>query len=309
VAIVASPAVKNQLLSIKRVYCIARDLYAPKADEASRIIAVVLFDYVAESALKTLLWNLPSTKAKPKKDPTFPDLWDKVDELSGEGPLPLKFEIMSLHDLRNLTQHRKAVPSSEDVHQHTTHVASFLRHVFSKFFELDFDTLTLSSLVLDPRLRAQLEAAETHLVAGRHREAVEEAAKALHKAGQMAGDVTGIGRDGAWTYFSLSASHGWNQFSRDQQQVLERIGSWIDGLTRQLQEALWALAVGGDWAGYMSYRAVAPLVLLSLSESVDVIHKVDVYSEEQARAVLDYALNQILRLQGMGALLSPVEEE
>jgi hypothetical protein len=312
-AILASPAIQSQLLTVKHLHWIVRDLYAPKADEASRIIAVVLLDYVVESTLKTLLWNLPSEKAKPKRDPNFPDLWDAVDDLSQDGPLPLKAEIMSLHELRRLTQHRNAVPSPEDVHDHTTHVASFLRNVFSKFFNLDLDGLTLASLVLDPGLRGQLESAEAHLVAGRQREAVEEAAKALYKAVRIAGDVAGVARNAAWNVFRISASRGWNQFSREQQRVLETIASWIDSLTGQLQETLRALAVGTDWASYMRYRAIAPRVFSTFGPTPDgtlnVVHNKDDYSEEEARAVFDYAVNHVLRLEAMGALPGPAQEE
>lgn len=342
-AIVATPAINSQLLTIKQLHWIVRDLYAAKTDEASRIIAVILLDYVAESTLKTLLSNLPSTKPKPKKDPSFPDLWAKVDELSGEEPLPLKFEIRSLHELRNLTQHRNAVPSIENVRDHSAYVLAFLRRVFSQFFELEFDDLTLASRVLDPALRAQLEAAETHLVAGRRREAVEEAAKALHKATWMAGDLAGVGHREPWTQqltqLTISSPPGWtsrylagigrqrdrtyphtpslfgrDDFSPAQREVLNHIVEWMQGLTEQLAETLRALAVGGDWAAYMRFRAVAPHVSLTSGPTGNdlaskVAHRIDDYSEEQATAVFHYALDQILRLQAMGALPGPQEEE
>lgn len=308
----ATPDITAQLVRIKHTFQSA-NTFATKADPASRVVATILMDYVAESALKTVYCAHPTT-APTAKEVTFPELLKAVATVTGTPPtLPLQSEIGNLHRQRNDTQHRNLVPSAEDVPRHAAYVEAFLRDLFTRFFAVDFDTLTLASLILDPGLRDQLESAEAHLVAGRHREAVEEAAKALHKAGRMAGDVAGVAHQGAWTFFMTSTSSGWNEFSRGQQQVLQNIGSGIGSLTAQLQETLRALAVGGDWEAYMRYRQIAPRVFLTFGPTADglvnVDHNRDDYSKEEARAVFDYALNHILRLEAMGALSRPTEEE
>lgn len=309
----ATPDITAQLMRIKHTFQVA-STFAARGDPVNRVVATILMDYVAESALKTVHWAHPATAPAAKEAITFPELLKAVADLTGAPPaLPLRLEIGNVHAQRNLTQHRNLTPSPEDVSKNGAYVEAFLRDLFTRFFAVDFDTLTLASLVSDPGLRGQLESAETHLVAGRHREAVEEAAKALHKAGRMAGDVAGVAHQGAWTFFMTSTSSGWNEFSRGQQQVLQNIGSGIGRLTAQLQEALRALAVGGDWGAYMRYRQIAPRVFLTFGPTADglvnVDHNRDDYSKEEARAVFDYALNHILRLEAMGALSRPTEQE
>lgn len=303
-----TPDITAQLVRIKHTFQSA-NTFATRPDPASRVVATILMDYVAESALKTVYWTHPAT-APTAREVAFPELMRAVAALTGTPPtLPLQSEMGNLHRQRNDTQHRNLVPSAEDVPRHAAYVEAFLRDLFTRFFAVDFDTLTLASLVGDPELRVQLEAAESHLVGQRYRQAVEEASIALHDAIWMAGDVTGVAQNGAHLDFLAWAPGDWHDFSPAQQEVLREIVDWSQRHTARLQEALRALALGGDWADYMRYRTIAPDVFLTGNKSVNVIHKKDEYSEQQARAVLDYALNQILRLEALGALPAPREEE
>lgn len=304
--IVVTPAIERQLLTIKQVHGIVRDQYATKADEASRIMAVALLDYVAESALKTLLWNLPSRKPKPKKDPNFPDLWQTVDDLSGDAPLPLKFEIMSLHDLRRLTQHRNAVPSSEDVRDHTTHVAAFLRRVFSQFFGLNFDTLSLSALVTDGELRAHLEAAERLMANHQYVDAVGESALAVFKALRVR-----LPKLIRHSWFSPSSIRGFAEwhgaFSPQQAEFLEGLAKDLSNLMDEWDEKICVLAFGLDYRSYIRYKAFAPRLFWTMEGSIHVQHLKDDYTPDEAATAFDYALTHILGLESIGAVAAPSE--
>jgi hypothetical protein len=296
--------VRAQLVRIKHIFQMATT-FAARADPASRVVATILMDYVAESALKTVYWAHPATAPTAKEAIKFPELLNAVADLTGAPPaLPLRLEIGNLHTQRNFTQHRNLTPSAEDVSKNGAYLEAFLRHLFTQFFAVDFDGLTLASLVLHRELRAQLEEAETHLVAGRRREAVEEAAKALHKTTWMTGDLAGVERQEAWIRFNPYNPRRPRDLSPEQQEVINEIVEWTRDLWEQLAETLRALAVGGDWAAYMRFRAIAPHISFG-----DVAHRVDDYSEDDARAVFHYALDQILRLEAMGALPAPREEE
>jgi hypothetical protein len=344
--ITITPDITAQLVRAKHVYSVARTL-SSKSDAASRVIVTILLDYAAESVLKTVYWSHPTTAPK-AKELRFPELLRAVAELAATpSSLPLQNEILNLHTQRNLTQHRNLTPSAEDVSRNGAYVEAFLRDLFNRFFAVDFDSVTLASLVSDAQLRRQLQTAESHLAAGRYREAVEEGATALHNATWMAGDLAGVGRQEPWsqqliqfsiphppvgryalwtyptgvdrkepsTLLRLGPPDGWREFSSAQQELIVQIVEWIQGLTQQFAETLRALTVGGDWAAYMRFRAIAPEVSLDRAPtgkelvSKVVAHRKDDYSEEDARAVFDYALDQILRLEAMGALPAPREEE
>lgn len=284
-----------------------QDLYAPKADEASRIITVILLDYAAESMLKTVLSSVPSRKVKIAKEPSFPDVWRAIDSLSGQVPVPFKPEILSLHRLRNLTQHANTKPSREDVANHTGYVGAFLRRLYLQFFDLDFDVLSLTTLVENEVLRQHLERAEAHLAAHAQRDAVEEAAKALYKAAWMAANLIGVSQAARDWRDVLDLR--WAGFSDEQQRALQGILDRIDRLAEQVESALWPLVSGIDWTAHMRYRALVPSVFATFGKPINVTHTQEDYSDDEAKALFQYTLEQILRLQDMGALVIPLPEE
>lgn len=305
----ATPDTTAQLVRIKHTFKIA-GTFAARADPESRVVAVILMDYVAESALKAVLWAHPASAPSAKKEPTFPELLKAVAGLTGTPPmLPLRLEIDNLHRQRNDTQHRNLVPSAEDVPRHAAYVEAFLRDLFARFFAVDFDTLSLCSLVADDELREHLATAERLMAEHQYAEAVGQSALATSKALQAADELLQVRRDPWFTPTRISWDAEHTGFTRQQASILGDMAETISKLRDELGERLRVLALGLDYSSYIRYKAAAPHVVWTLDGKVHVYHREKGYSPEEAAAIFDYALNQILRLEAMGVLSRPTEEE
>lgn len=304
----ATPDITAQLVRIKHTFQSATT-FATRPDPASRVVATILMDYVAESALKTVYWTHPAT-APTAREVTFPELVRAVAALTGTPPtLPLQSEIGNLHRQRNDTQHRNLVPSAEDVPRHAAYVEAFLRDLFTRFFAVDFDTLSLSALVSHDELREHLAAAERLIAEHEYAEAAAQSALATSKALQAADDLLKVPRD-PWfnpTSISYDAEHA--GLTRPQASILGDMAETISRLRDELDERIRVLALGLDYSSYIKYKAAAPLVRWTINGSSHVLPTKDICSPEEAVAIFDYALNHILRLEAMGALPGPAQEE
>ena len=310
--IAATPDTTAQLVRIKHTLHAARS-YLAKPDPASRVIAVILLDYVAESMLKTVYWSHPATAPKAKSYVQFPELLTKVADLTGDPPvLSLRLEIGNLHDQRNATQHRNVVPSIEDLSKNSAYVEAFLRQIFDHFFDADFDTLSMTRLISNEDFRTHLQSAQEHLLNGRYRQSVEESSVALEKATRWTAEAFGltplhylhaswIGRDLSKYGLDDSASH------------LEQIVENINELTERIEEHFRLLATGADLEKYTRYKSVAPWYVGVLDtdrgEAYDIHHKHENYDEADAAVVFEHALDQVLGLQSLGAIRPQREDE
>lgn len=302
-----TPDIMAQLVCIKHTFQIAKS-FAAKGDPASRIVATILMDYVAESALKTVYWRHP--KASPiAEEVKFGQLLKKVVALDeNTASLARQAEIDTLHAQRNLTQHRNLVPSAEDVPKNAVHVEAFLRDVFARFFAVDLDALSLSSLVTHDELREHLATAERLTAQHRYEEGVSESALALSKAILGADKLLKV-TDSWFRPGSMRSDAQRAGLTRDQADLLGELAEAIDRLRDDVGERLRVIALGLDYSSYMKYKAAAPFVSWTFDGSAHVHHTEKQYSPDQAAAIFDYVLNQILALETMGALPDPVEEE
>jgi hypothetical protein len=301
----ATSDITAQLVRVKQTFQIA-NTFAARADPESRVIATILMDYVAESALKTIHWHHPTT-APTAKEITFPQLIKAVAALTGSPPtLPLQSEMGNLHRQRNDTQHRNLVPSAEDVPRHAAYVVAFLRHLFARFFAVDFDTLSLCSLVADDELREHLVTAESLIADHQYKDAVSQSALAVFKALRLR-----LPKVTRHSWFSVSSVRGFaeshGRFSREQAEFLHGLVKDLSELMDEWDEKICVLAFGLDYRSYIRYKAFAPRIFSSMDGSIHVQHLSDDYTPEEAATAFDYALTQILGLESIGAVAGPSE--
>lgn len=87
----------------------------------------------------------PEAKAKmAKKDLQWPDLWQAAEEAAQkqlQKGLPGGRELRTLHEQRNLAQHRGSVPSIEDIAGWVEPVRALVAFVCREFYQLDFERL------------------------------------------------------------------------------------------------------------------------------------------------------------------------
>jgi len=84
----------------------------------------------------------------------FADYWKAISDL------PMKIEMDRMNRARVDLKHHMNTPDRDDVEEHFRNARSLLSKIAFQFYKLDFETLSLVSIVPDDHVRSRLENAE-----------------------------------------------------------------------------------------------------------------------------------------------------
>ena len=180
---------------------------------------------------------------------------------SSDRPLRYQQQMRRFNNARVEVKHRGTLPSQPDVEGFRATVTNFLVETTPELFEIDFNSISLSSLVQSDDVRTALQAAETAAEAGQFGEALEQAAKAFHLSLRnhqwfetpRLFDPTYVARElrqrGRQRDRSLLAFSG---FIRSFEAVAE--------MGESLGEAITILAYHLDYDGYRYLRTYGPVI-------------------------------------------------
>jgi len=206
--------------------------------------------------------------------------------------LPMRRDMERLHKIRNDVQHSSAIPHPQDVQKYPALVESFLKDSYQDIFKVDYDSISLLSLIKDHQIKEQLEKAHTALNSGDWNKVAIESAIGF----SMLMELTAIIaiRD---PISSLYASIDRFSFSNDfgQRRQIERIVEEID----DLREHLLLTACGIDYVEYLKYRHICPSVRQMVDGQYDTTRSKD-YSEDESKSILNFVENQVLQFQVSG---------
>lgn len=178
---------------------LAKNLYlhgcniASTDDTVSRLLAVHHFDNAVEIVLKCVATEYGVVDSA-RDEYRFKDLWNEVDGAVEENKgwnLPMKQQIFSLHDLRNIAQHQGEVPSSESVRRHMGFVESFFQDMCHEVFEISLDELYLSQLIEHQEVREAIQTAEEAYEEEEYERCIRKADDALIMAVFDISDIIG----------------------------------------------------------------------------------------------------------------------
>jgi hypothetical protein len=192
-------------------------------------------------------------------------------ELSGQ------HGISRLNSVRNDLKHLGAMPSQEDIDDARSAVAGFLDDNTPKVFGVEFSEVGLADMVPQEEVRAKLKSAAAAEAAGERKEAMADLAKAVtgllndrlnhvwesrYKFGQAVNfPYRGlVGPTVARLAVRLPRPH--------QQRAAKKAATELDGhlralseATSQMQRGLRVLALGIDYAQYVRFEQLTPLIL------------------------------------------------
>ncbi|MEJ0039351.1 MAG: hypothetical protein WDO68_25415 [Gammaproteobacteria bacterium] len=122
-------------------------------------ISLLLLQDSVEMALHAVATKIG---AKPPRKAAFEDYWGLIDSAGTQfGQLPMKIDMGRMNSARVDLKHHGNRPDREGVEEHFRNGRAFLGKVTAQYFSpLDFERLSIVSLVADEEIRAQLEAAE-----------------------------------------------------------------------------------------------------------------------------------------------------
>lgn len=261
---------KRRLIYVKKLYLHGHE-HAPYGTEFDRMIAIHHFDNAIELLLKCVAtkYDVPFKGLYI----TFPDLWSAVNQ---KCRLPKRTEMFQLHNLRSDVQHWGISPFSlEIINRFDVYTLDFIRALFKKIFELDFDELFTSSLIKDETMRKILTIAERAF-----------GNKNYIKSMRFA--------DAA--------------FNRALRQQREDFGFYVPSEKRELLEEMVdivsILTLGIDYREYSKYRKIAPLYTIWDEEEQNIGYPQPLfgtdteenrYTRENALFCFNFVLECILR--------------
>jgi hypothetical protein len=126
----------KRLLFSKRLF-IHGSFHSQNDTQIDRFMAIHHFESSIEQFLK-IVATKEAVISSVKKDYTFKDLWNQVrlalEKRTPSYNLPLKDQMFTLHDTRNLAQHHGDAPSHETVMKYQEYTRDFLTICFHDIF-------------------------------------------------------------------------------------------------------------------------------------------------------------------------------
>ena len=166
-------SITNIKLAIaKQLYQIGEAKSGPSQPALNRLLEIIEFDLASETVLKAVVSWLYA-----RRSPTdgFPGLIDQCDQLmssKGLSPIPNRGNLLYVHSIRNDAQHKARFPTDIEVSDCRTYTRDSLNGVLTEVWGLVLNSISLTDIIQDQKVRDYLVDAELARGHGRFEEAV-----------------------------------------------------------------------------------------------------------------------------------------
>lgn len=163
----------EQVVIAKRIFTIA-ERYSQQSDPLSAGLAISLF----QDSVEQLTWCIVKHLDLDVRDSEgFVSLLSKIEKKSGES-IPQKAKVLELNKARVGFKHYGNLPASSESEKFRAYAYDFLAVSSQRYLDLDFEEVSLASLIGDGTIRGHIEAAQRALDSADIKKAVSEAALA-----------------------------------------------------------------------------------------------------------------------------------
>lgn len=299
--------------------------HSNKNTELDRFLAIHNFDNAIELFLKIVAIQEGIIKTV-KEDWKLKDLWGEINnklklKISGY-ELPLKDQIFTLHETRNLAQHQGDPPSFETVVKYQGYTKDFLNKCFKDVFKIDFNKVFAASLVENIKIKEALVESEKYIAEENFKMAMGSSAKAFKYLESSEHEDFLGSKLRRFILFGglLDEKHNTrfsNSFDPMERKIDNRINKSLDEIDSRLNERarkinefantvvqeFSIIKLGVDYKEYRHFDKITPFVSFT-GEDYNV-HFPDreekYYTEEKALFSYEFVLEAALRLQGLTA--------
>ena len=161
----------EQVVISKRIFMIAED-YSRQSEPLAAGLAISLL----QDAVEQLIWCVAKhLDLNVKATEGFVSLLNKVEEKGGE-PIPQKAKILELNKARVGFKHYGNLPANSESEKFRLYVYDFLVLACQRYLDINFDEVSLASLIGDVTIRRHVEVAQEALANDDIQNAVSEAA-------------------------------------------------------------------------------------------------------------------------------------
>jgi hypothetical protein len=282
---------RKKLILVRQLYQRAVIQAEAKHSYVDRIMALIGFDLTNETILKAVVGAVDPS-ASPKND--FQGIVRQADDIlaaAGLPPVPDKVKIQHVRTLRNDAQHRAKYPNESDVSDCRTYTRDFLIQIVSDVWNEKFESLSLTDLITESKVKGYLVEAETELRNGNYRQAVIKTIAAMDWTFSKIKDSI-VGKIPYYTK-ALVVTETFKD-AHESIQVFETFMHMRDILARTV--------IGLDFQGYLRYaritESVASVVFFE-DGGYDVglnFHEPDA---NEAEYVVEFAVNAVIQIESL----------
>ena len=167
-----NPLKNPKLLLIVKQFCDEADQLSLLGDEFSSMKAIVCADFAVEQMLNviTLDYTSDSNDSKNGRDSVkWHTLWQDATtsisdaKINGFNCIPHFKDLKTLHEVRNLVQHRGHIPSASDVSRYVASAKKMISECFEKCYGFNFNDFRLIDTIRNADLRSILKDSEEAL--------------------------------------------------------------------------------------------------------------------------------------------------
>jgi hypothetical protein len=263
-------------------------------------MALIVFDLSNETILQAVVKAVAPSEA-PKHN--FQEIVKQAEDVlvnAGLSAFPEKVKIQFIRTLRNDAMHRAKYPNKTDVSDCRTYTRDFLKQIILDVWGEKFESLSLTDIISDIKVKSYLQGAETELRNGNFREAVIKS---------MAGFE--------WTQGQVRNA------------IVGNVSPWVDGIVvtesfkepykstevfrafQYMRDLLMNSVIGLHFPGYLRYIKIVNSVAF-LQFMADGSYDCNLEGHDpdanEAEFVVDYAVNAVLQIESLvGDVNKPFE--
>jgi hypothetical protein len=233
------------------------------------------------------------------QNPGFMDYFELIDQKLTPKSLSHKESIRRLNKSRVALKHHGTLPSRYDIEAFRGNATSFFEENTLLVFDLEFSSVSMTSLVSCSEARLGLDDALLLMKANQLEEALTKITIAFH---QVLNDFettkhAALGKSPFFFGTSFSSIRVDDIVPQDRK--LARFLEKLSDSVQSMQSAIKILSLGLDYRNYVIFRSLAPSVAQSMSgifRSTRFPRKIPL-SIEECRFCFDFVIDSALRLQ------------
>lgn len=294
--------------------------HSNKNSEIERFLAIHHFDNALELFLKVVGIReeiINSNKQDFKFKDLFNEIYTKLEQNTPSYKLPLKDQIFTLHDTRNLAQHQGDAPSFSTIIKYRGYTKDFLHKCFKDIFKIDFDKIYAASLVKNDDVKKLLIESEKNMEKANFKKSIELSIKSFDllkfNGNGNFSNVIDINRDEIiFRPHSLDTLD--NQCNQNVISLIEELNELlsknarnVENIARIVQEEFSILKLGVDYIEYDHFDTIRNKCHRfnpnHISKFVDIPDTIDeqkkkLFNEENATFCYEFVLETVLKYQG-----------
>jgi hypothetical protein len=291
-----------RLTYVKQMYLHGQD-HGKNPGCFNKSLAIISIDGAIERFLWTVITEYNASSKLPK-EPKFHEIF-RVADCAVQNKLPLKSEVLRLHNIRNLAQHQGTTPSDRDIESSVIYAEDFLTHGCAICFNTNFGEIYFSDLIMDLELRAHLKKVEDLLMNKNYERAAQEASitfNALRAKNEVFYGDKAFKKGPFMVLDLLYSIFDWGDQSektKSKMKTLEKIYVTYNNEIERISDRISAASLGANMQDYLFFLMNTPRAIFKIRGYQFDSPNTITYSEEKTIRILNFLFNLIIQWESL----------